>query len=624
MLSEGINVRELINQYLERSSEEVFNNANKYLSPTGLFNYVTEGVLSSIVGDILPREVYEAHLRGVIYVHKLPYSLLVPYCCGHSIRRVLLKGLRTPTIYSRPAKHFNSFVDQIMNYLTSMQQYFSGAQSLNAVELYSGPFIKVDGLSYREVKQGVQRLLFNLNFPSRVGMQTPFTNFTLVLDAAKALLEGDRAIHGGKEVGNLGNYLSGAKLFVKALAELFLEGDGNGAPFTFPILTLMTTSKVIFEDPELFEAIFRTAAARGSFYWLNTRVVDPNSSYAMCCRIAIDRSELLELVKEVKVSDLGGAYERALKLRKGGIWALPDITGSIGVITVNLPRIAFESEGDEGKLTERLGEVLRLVKKGLDWMRESYCKLARNYPGVYSMPLEYVPEVFSLTGTPFFSTVGLIGLPEMASIMIGDPSLWAEPDAGRLKEALKVMERVLKYVVSEVREWSLTTGIPYNVEEVPGETAAIKLAKADIVTYPQLSPYVRHNGAVFYSSSIVPYYAELELPERMEIESRLQGYFTGGVMMHIFLGEEPDPEALAKLVKKLTYHTKLMYWSFTPAFSMCRKCGWRSAGLYPHCPKCGSETEIWSRVIGYYRPLSNWYPGRREEFWTRKHYRSVL
>jgi len=263
-------VRRFVNEYLGGLTADVFDNANKYLSPTGLFNHVMEEAMSAIIKDLLPPNVYRAHLDGLIYVHKLPHSLFVPYCCGHSVKRLLLKGLRTPTIYSKPARHLGSFVDHVMNYLTSMQQYFSGAQSLNAVELYAAPFIKVDGLDRRGVKQEVQRLVFNLNFPSRVGMQTPFTNFTLTLDASKELLEEERGVCGGEEVGLLGDYLEEAKAFVKALSEVFSEGDGRGAPLTFPLLTLMTTSRSLFEDPELFEAVFSAAASKGSFYWLNT------------------------------------------------------------------------------------------------------------------------------------------------------------------------------------------------------------------------------------------------------------------------------------------------------------------------------------------------------------------
>lgn len=624
-------VKSIIEEYLAMV-DNVFDNANRYFSPTGLFNYVTENVLKQATMNMLPPKVYKAHVEGYIYVHKLPYSLFIPYCCGHSVKRFLEKGLYTPTIYSKPARHFNTYVDHIVNYLSSMQQYFTGAQSLNAVEYYAGPFIERDNLGFNGVKQEIQRMLFNLNFPTRIGMQTPFTNFTIVLDAPNRMIKEDRVVYNGVEDGVLADYVDEAIVFVKALAANLYEGDGRGSLFTFPIPTIMATSKVIYEDPELFHYIFETTALRGSFYWLNTRMVDPDSSFAMCCRINIDRKYLAELAslsqKYVLKKELEELHEHMLRriesIRSGGIWAIPDITGSIGVITINLPRIAFESRGEDQVFYEKLDNVLDIVREGLIWMRKQYHTLASKYPQLYTMPLTYIPEVFRLENSPFFSTIGIIGLPEAAAICLQEPKLWIEPLTERLNEATNVMEKIIDYIVSKAREWSIESGIPYNVEEVPGETAAFKLALKDLHKYRDLEEYVEHGGAIFYSNSVVPYYTDLGLSMRIEIESRIQKKFTGGVMMHIFLGEEVDPEALAKLTKRLTYGTDLVYWSYTPAITICRKCGWIGVGVYSECPKCGSrEVEVWSRIIGYYRPIKNWHPMRRKEFMTRIHYRSI-
>ncbi len=632
-MSVGDFIEGVVRDYLS-SVEDVYDNANKYLSPTGLFNYVMEKSMNYIVSRLLPERVYRAHVEGYIYVHKLPHSLFVPYCCGHSIQRFLVKGLYTPTVYSKPAKHFNSFIDHVMNYLSSMQQYFSGAQSLNSVELYAGPFIRRDCLSYRDVKQEIQRLLFNLNFPSRIGMQTPFTNFTIALDAPKKMLYEDHAVYSGETVEPLANYINEAKLFLKALADNLFEGDGSGAPFTFPIPTIMATSKTLYDDPEVFESVFQTTAIHGSFYWLNTRVVDPDACFSMCCRINIDRKYLGELLSASQkyvldrrfLEDVHGGLMKSIEsIRTGGVWALPDITGSIGVVTVNLPRIAFESRGEDSVFYDRLDSVLEVVKEGLMWMRRRYVELSQKYPGIYLMPLTYIPEVFKPVQSPFFSTIGVIGLPEAVAILMQEPRLWTLPCSERFSEAVGVMEKILRYIVGKAREWSIETGNPFNVEEVPGETAAIKLALKDLSKYPGIEEYVMHSGVGFYSSSIVPYYTDIELSRRIEIESRLQRLFTGGVMMHIFLGEEPDPEALAKLTKRLTYSTDLVYWSYTPAITICRKCGWKGVGAVHECPKCGSENvEIWSRIIGYYRPIKNWYPYRRKEFRTRIHYKGSI
>ncbi len=943
---------DVVQSYLEAASPDVFENANKYPGPTGLLSYVAEKRLMALVRRVFPDELYKLHVGGVIHVHKLPHSLFIPYCSGHSVERLLVKGLRTPTITAFPAKHMDTFSDHVANYLMTMQHYFSGAQAFGAVELYAGPFIRRENLSYKQVKQNVQRMIFNLNFPSRTGMQclsedtqiltpegwksykevrvgdliytfntktreievkrvrhvfvreykgkmynlrnrtqdqlvspghrivwkafnkdeiryepienllgyrspiplptpaftefngkdydvsddeirvvawilsegsidssgggtprvtivqsekghlseilellerlnlryevredpgwgsakavrldaessrrvldllgnarkkppawiyrlsrrqarlfletyvkgdgwverenddkvkrvritttdpeirdalvalavlagynvsviernpsppskkvqyiislteteleyiqeikeveyegviwsvntenetviakrkgcvfitgnTPFTNFTIVLDASRKKLDGDDAIVGGERVGVLGEYLEEAKMFVRAVYEIHGEGDASGRPFTFPIPTIMTTSKMLYEDPEVFEAVFKASAKKGTGYWLNTRIVDPDSSYAMCCRINIDARELMHANKvgglrmtsmKREVEEAREEYIKRLeKTRMGGLWAIPDITGSKAVITVNLPRLVLDSNKDDEAFKHLLDSVLMKVRAGLVWMAERYYKLSSRYKGFYSMVHTYVPEVFSLVGTPFFLTIGLIGLPEAAAMMEGDPKAWVE---GSRRQRLRMrdwMARIVSYVVDEARKWSKSTGYPFNVEEVPGESAAVRLASIDASLNKEVLEYLPEEEEPVYSTSITPYYADLSLWERVEIEEKIQPLFTGGVMMHIFLGEEPDPEALARLTRRLTESTSLVYWSYTPAVTVCPKCGWSGVGMLRECPRCGSETEIWSRIIGYYRPLKNWNPARRKEFWTRKH-----
>ncbi len=623
-----------VKEYLEGRDFDVFENANRYPGPTGLLTYVAEKYLKEeVMYREIPVELARLHEAGLLYIHKLPYSLFIPYCCGHSVARLLEKGLVTPTINARPARHLDTYVDHVANYLMAMQHYFSGAQALGAVELYAGPFIRKDRADYERVKQQVQRLIYNLNFPSRAGMQTPFTNFTVVLDASKVKLSKDPAYIAGKEVGKIGDYLDEARLFVRAIYEVHSEGDAIGRPFTFPIPTIMTTSKLLYEDPEIFEAVFNAAAKMGAGYWLNTRIVDPDASFAMCCRINIDMNELSfaarrpssfrlgELRKEVELAREEWV-RNVERQRMGGLWAIPDITGSVGVVTVNIPRLVIESGFDDEVFYERLDELLLSVKVGLLWMRERYHRMSRKFPHFYSMPLMYVPEVFSLRDGPYFNTIGVLGLPEAAALMARDPTLWFEGSRSARLKAAYWMRDVVQHIVQIARKWSTEVGTAFNVEEVPGESAAAKLAAKDARIYPELVEYLPEGeeGPV-YSTSVAPYYGELSLWERVEVEEVVQKHFTGGVMMHIFLGEEPDPEALASLTKKLTYNSELVYWSYTPALTVCPHCGWRSVGMITTCPRCGSETEVWSRIIGYYRPLKNWNPARRREFWTRKHYR---
>ena len=622
-------VRDAVESYLRRSSFDVLENANRYPGPSGLLNYVAEKALDELVSSEVPSEFMKLHFSGYVHIHKLPLSLFIPYCSGHSIKRVLTKGLRTPTIHAAPAKHLDTFADHVTNYLVTMQHYFSGAQALSAVELYAGAFIRADGLDYTGVKQNVQRVVFNLNFPSRAGLQTPFTNFTVVLDASERLL-GEQAVLAGGSAGELGTYLDEAKLFLRALAEVLESGDVSGAPFTFPIPTVMTTSKEIYSDPELFTAIFNTAAKRGSFYWLNTNVVNPDTTYAMCCRINIDVDEISRSVRHgsvMRLSELrrevGEVREKLVqlveKLEPGGVWSIPDVTGSLAVVTINLPRLVLESGSDDGAFYEGLYTMLEKVRKVLKWFRERYMRLARKYPEFYSMPLMYVPEVFAEGATTYFSTVGIIGLPEASAIMQQNTDLWLSSSSRSRREAADWMRRVVELIVRAVREWSISDYAPYNVEEVPGESAAARLAQADAEHYPEVLDYLPDPTSPIYSTSIVPYYADVGMSERVHLEAKVQKYFTGGVMLHLFLNEEPDPEALAKLTRRLS-GTELIYWSYTPALTICRNCGYRSVGAAWVCPRCGSETEVWSRIVGYYRPVKNWNPARRREFRQRVHY----
>ncbi|KUH34145.1 anaerobic ribonucleoside-triphosphate reductase [Thermococcus celericrescens] len=609
--------KDIIQEYAGWSSLDVLENANRYPGPTGFFAYVMEEALKEHL-SLIPAEGREAHFSGDIYIHKLPYSLYIPYCTGHSTARLLEKGLKTPTIISRPAKHFDTYVDHIANYLITMQHYFSGAQALSSIEWYAGPFIRKEGLDRRKIRQNIQRLVYNLNYPSRVGLQTPFTNFTVTLDAPKKMLEGDHAVYDGKKLDPLGEYEREAREFFIALTEVLREGDAIGQPFTFPIPTLMVTAKMLWDDPEVFEAVFTTASKRGSFYWLNTNVVDPDASFSMCCRLVIDKNEM----KEVFSFNAGDTKEQWLneveRQRFGGLWAMPDVTGSVNVTTVNLPRLALKANGDDDKFWEEYERVLQVVRDTTDWFRERYVRLITNYRGMYQMIHLYLEEFPS----SHFNTVGILGLPEAAAIYLNEPGLWTEGTRKDWLKAAELMKDMVEFATAKAREWMKESGTPWNVEEVPGESAAAKLAIRDLREFPWLKDCLSDVDNPVYSTSIAPYYGPLELGDRIRIEEKVQRSFTGGVMMHIFLGEEPDPEALAKLTKRLM-RTDLVYWSYTPAVTVCNDCNHSTTGLHTHCPRCGSENvEIWSRIIGYYRPLKNWNPFRKKEFWTRRHYTS--
>lgn len=614
-------VKDPLQEYIAWNSLEVNENANRYMGPGSFFAWLLEEKIKYESVQLLPRHIARAHMDGLIYIHKLPHSVYIPYCTGHSLSRLLRKGLKTPTVISRPARHLDTLVDHIANYLITAQHYFTGAQAFSSVEWYAGPFIRRDGLGFKEVKQQIQRLFFNLNYPTRIGLQTPFTNFTIAMNAPRKMLEEDKAVYGGEEAGVLGEYEEEAKLFLKAFSHVLLEGDSVGQPFTFPIPTLMATAPWIWEDPELHELIFNVAAKRGSFYWLNTRLVDPDATYAMCCRLNISKHELkyaysngFSLKKDLEVAreDYWRKIERQ---RFGGLWAMPDVTGSVNVVDVNLPRIALEARREESRFWELYEERLGLVREAVDWFRNRYVKILKEAPGFYGLIAEYMEEFPS----SHFNTIGLIGLPEASAILMEEPKLWLDGNRKDWLRAAELMKRMVEKATEKAREWMVESGVPWNVEEVPGESAAPKLALKDMKLYPELEEYLP--AEPLYSTSVAPYYTDsMSIPDRIEVEARVQKHFTGGVMMHLFLGEEADPEALAKLAKRIM-ETDIVYWSFTPAITHCNNCKTTVTGLYRTCPKCGSENvDVWSRIIGYYRPLKNWNPYRRKEFWQRKHY----
>ena len=597
-------------------------NSNEYSGPNKLLLEAAERYLwESIVEKVMLPEMMKAHYEGVVYVHKLPQSAFLMYCNGNDFSRVLRKGLKTPTIVAGPARHYNVAMAHGANFLAMMQQYWTGAQAYGSLELWAAPFIAKEHLTDEEIRQGIQTLYYELNLPWRPGMQTPFTNITVTYTESKYMLDQPAIIGGTATSDRLGDFLDEARRWLIQLGKVLQRGDALNQPFTFPIPTLMATAKDFYEDAELFDAVFGTAAKMGSYYWLNTKVVDPDGSFAMCCRYVVDKKMVTLSFSGLRLSRLEEEREKELeqmaKGRLGGMWAIPDITGSIGVITVNLPRIALEAKGDLDKFMELLEQRTWQVASWLAWWRKHYETLLRMYREFYSMIWEYSPE---WTKT-HFNTIGAIGMPEAAAILLNDPETWTSDDDGIKEEAIKIEEKMIEKMAEVAREATMRFKQPFNVEEVPGETAAAKLYMNDLKVFPEVKKYVPE-GVDMYSTSIVPYYSEVSLWKRIKWEARVQQKFTGGVMMHIFLGEMPDPEALARLTQKIM-DAGVVYWSYTPAISVCKN-GHKTVGIYTTCPRCGAPTEIWSRIIGYYRPVKNFNPFRRKEFFHRRHYSSDL
>ncbi len=616
-------LRDIEESYSKVTDWEVHENANVNTSYGGFIGFILDKLLKApeIISTYLPEDAVWEHFEGGIHIHKLPHSLFIPYCAGWSISKILKIGLKTPTVKSNPAKHLDTAISHLVNYFFLAAQEWTGAQAVTAFDLYMAPFVKKDNLSARDIKQALQRLVFELNYPTRIGYQSPFTNITIILDTVPDFLEGD-ALVGGKRVGLLRDYYDESLLLTKELLKLYLEGDAMGQPFTFPIITMMLTKNFDWNGTrwgELTDIFFRTLAKRGAFYLLNGYATDVSALYAMCCRLTIDTSKLAKSGFFKVSRDEGEEIYEALKKsdKRWGIWAMPDATGSIGVVTLNLPRMAIEANGDISEFYDILYQKLSLARSVLLRWRARYEKTLMN--GL--MPLT---KVYLGHFNGHFNTLGVLGLPEAAVNLMNDPEVWFNKD--KVKDALKIMKDIVGTIRKVGGEFEEEDGYLYNVEEVPGESASFRLAMSDYKRFHELikekKAYIPfYMGKPFYSNSVIPYYVDVPITQRVSWEADVQQEFTGGVMLHLFMHEAMDPEALKKLVYNIVTRTKIVYFSITPSISVCNDCGWRGVGIYFKCPKCGStRVDIWSRIVGYYRPVKSWNEGKKAEFYFRVHY----
>ena len=630
-------VRRLEEEYMKDADWEIKENANTNMSYSNFRNWLFEKLIKNkqTLSDYLPPGAVESHFRGDLHIHKLPDSLWIPYCNGWSIKKVLKTGLKTPGVVSRPARHFDTAVAHIINLFFMGAQEFTGAQAVSAFDLYTAPFIAEDRLSYKRVKQIIQGMLFELNYPARAGYQSPFTNITLVMDTSKDMLEGE-AIVGGKQKGSLGDYVDEAILVTKALFELYKEGDALGQPFTFPIPTLMITRNFDWSGRrwgELSDLIFETLARKGSAYLLNGYASDVEALYAMCCRLTVNVNHVMShanggtgvFALKLSAKTQEDALEHFLKTRDHGgkaygIWALPDATGSIGVVTINMPRLAVLSRGEWSEFERLLVNKLEEARKVLLTWRKRYQKTLK--AGLMPITRIYLGHF-----NHHFNTFGIIGLPEAAANFMGNPKVWTEGSYKDMEEAIKIEKKMVKLVREYAELYEEKDGYLYNVEEIPGESTGYRLARLDMELfkeeYRRGEILIPSDGtAPFYSNSIVPYYADVPIYQRAIWEGEVQQEFTGGVMMHLFLNESPDPKALRNMIRRIVENTKVVYFSITPTLSVCRKCGWSAVGTFWECPSCGAKTEVWSRIVGYYRPVRNWNIGKKAEFKLRVHYGS--
>ena len=590
---------DLIDKYLENLDWKVNENSNMGYSLQGLNNYVSAEITKTYWLDkIYTSKIGKAHKEGDLHIHDL--NLLSVYCVGWDLTDLLQEGFTgvAGKVASKPAKHFRSALGQVVNFFYTLQGEAAGAQAFSDFDTLLAPFIRADKLSYEEVKQAIQEFVFNVNVPTRVGFQTPFTNITLDLECPKHMADNPVIIGGEMQDTTYGEYQEEMNMLNKALLEVLSEGDANGRVFTFPIPTVNITKDFNWDNP-VIESLWEASAKYGIPYFSNfiNSDMDPEDARSMCCRLRIDN--------------------RQLEYRGGGLFGSNPMTGSVGVVTINLPRLALKSK-NEKEFFKGLAELMDMAKDSLETKRKVLERLtdANLYPYT-KFYLRNIKQRFNQYWKNHFSTIGLIGTNEAALNLLG-------VDIGTEK-GKAFAEKTLDFMRDRLVEYQKKTGNNYNLEATPAEGTTYRLAQIDKASFPDRAHFANGIGAEvkcpFYTnSSHLPVNYTDDLFELMDLQDNLQTKYTGGTVIHFFLGERmDDPQTLKKLVKTICENYKLPYFTFSPSFSICKNHGY-IVGEHPECPKCGEATEVYSRVVGFLRPVSQWNKGKQAEFEMREHY----
>jgi len=596
-LAEILSSSELVEQYLNLEDWYVRENSNMSFSLQGLNNYLTTKVIERYwVNRIYPPSIGEAHRSGDIHIHDL--GVLGPYCVGWDLRELLLSGFGGVygKIESKPPRHFRTALGQVVNFFYTLQGEAAGAQAFSSFDTLLAPFIRYDGLDYKEVKQALQEFIFNINVPTRVGFQTPFTNVTLDLKVPAFMMDEPVVYDGGMTDDTYAEMQDEIDMFNMAFAEVMAEGDAKGRVFTFPIPTYNITKDFEWDSP-VSQRVFEIAAKYGVPYFSNFINSDmkPEDVRSMCCRLRIDNREL--------------------RKRGGGFFGANPLTGSIGVVTINLPRIGYLAR-DEDRFFERLGELMDLAKDSLEIKRKILERFTEKGLYPYSKHyLRFVKEAYGKYWKNHFSTIGIIGMNEALLNMFGYGIATEEGTKFAIKTLMFIRERLLEYQEE--------TGNLYNLEATPAEGASHRLARIDKKKYPDIivanEKYLPMGAKPFYTNSThLPVDYTGDLFEALEHQDKLQPLYTGGTVFHIFLGERIYSwTAAAALIKKVSYTYHIPYFTLTPTFSICPTHGYIN-GEREICPTCGAKCEVYSRVVGYLRPVDQWNDGKQSEFRIRQ------
>lgn len=574
----------LVDGYLKQLDWKVNENSNMAYSIQGLNNYIASEISKQYwLNKVYPAEVRNAHLNGDIHIHDL--NIISVYCVGWDLKDLLTEGFTgvRGKIESAPARHFRTALGQIVNFMYTMQGEAAGAQAFSNFDTLLAPFISYDNLDYMQVKQALQEFVFNMNVPTRVGFQTPFTNITMDLTIPSYYAEQPVIIGGELQERTYKEFQNEMDMLNKAFFEVMMEGDNSGRVFTFPIPTYNITKDFDW-DNENIKGLWEMAAKYGIPYFSNfiNSDMSPEDARSMCCRLRIDNREL--------------------EYRGGGLFGSNPLTGSVGVVTVNLPKIAGSSK-TKGEFLEILSQKMEIAKESLEIKR----KLLENLTDkeLYPYTKFYLRDIKSRFGVYWknhFSTIGLIGMNEACLSLLGD-------DIGSFRGKQFALD-VMDFMRAKIVEYQKETGNNYNLEATPGEGTSYRLAKIDGGKY-----------SYYTNSTQLPVNYTDDIFEVLEHQDDLQTKYTGGTVVHIYAGERIQSlDTMKNLVKKICNNYHLPYFTFSPTFSICPNHGYVT-GEHFSCPECGESCEVYSRVVGYIRPVQQWNKGKKKEFTDRKEFK---
>ena len=584
-----LNYKDLVDNYLQINDWRVKENSTVTYSVGGLILSNSGAITANYwLSEIYDQEVADAHRNAEIHIHDL--SMLTGYCAGWSLKQLIQEGLGgiPGKITSSPAKHLSTLCNQMVNFLGIMQNEWAGAQAFSSFDTYLAPFVKVDNLTQKEVKQCIQCFVYGVNTPSRWGTQAPFSNITLDWTVPRDLADLP-AIVGGEEMDfTYGDCKKEMDMVNRAFIEIMIEGDANGRGFQYPIPTYSITRDFDWSETENNKLLFEMTAKYGTPYFSNyiNSDMDPSDVRSMCCRLRLDLREL--------------------RKKSGGFFGSGESTGSVGVVTINLPRIAYLAS-DEADFYKRLDKLMDISARSLKTKRTVITQLME--AGLYPYTRRYLG-----TFNNHFSTIGLIGMNE-----VGLNAKWLRADLTH-EETQRFAKDVLNHMRERLSDYQEEYGDLYNLEATPAESTTYRFAKHDKEQFPDIIT-ANENGTPYYTnSSHLPVGYTEDIFSALDVQDELQTLYTSGTVFHAFLGEKlPDWKAAATLVRKIAENYKLPYYTMSPTYSVCKNHGYLTGEQYT-CPICGEKTEVYSRITGYYRPVQNWNDGKTQEFKDRKVY----